>query len=124
MRKLKMLSFAVVTFAAFVFFGNVGQVRAQSMEWSGTVDDVVRIRIRNRNARAEAISGRAYYDDNYNFNGRAPRDNASVRVNKRDGRGKIYVVEQPNRRNNFTTVVEIVDKKGGPDRYRFTLEWN
>lgn len=119
-----MTAFAIAVFAAFVFLGNVETVRAQSMQWSGTVDDVVQIRIRNRNARAITMSGRGYNDDNANFNGRAPRDNANVSVDKQDGRGKIYIVQQPNRRNNFTTIVEIVDKKGGPDRYRFTLNWN
>ncbi len=126
MRNLKIIAFAVAVFAATVFFGNVETVRAQrgSMEWRGTVDDVVQIRIRNRNARSRAISGRAYNDDNFSFNGRAPRQNASVSVDKRDGRGQVFIVQQPNRRNNFTTIVQIVDKKGGPDRYRFTLNWN
>jgi hypothetical protein len=126
MRSLKMIVFAVAFFTAAVFFGNVGTVRAQSgsMEWRGTVDDVVQIRIRNRNARSRAISGRAYNDDDFSFNGRAPRQNANVSVDKRDGRGQIFIVQQPNRRNNFTTIVQIVDKKGGPDRYRFTLNWN
>ena len=119
-----MLAFAVAVFAGAVFFGNVGEARAQSMEWRGTVDDVVQIRIRNRNARSKAISGREYNDDSFSFNGRAPRENANVSVDKRDGRGQIFVVQQPNRRNNFTTIVQIVDKKGGPDRYRFTLNWN
>ncbi len=126
MRNLKTMIFAVAVFTAAVFFGNVGTARAQSgsMEWRGTVDDVVQIRIRNRNARSRAISGRAYNDDDFSFNGRAPRQNANVSVDKRDGRGQIFIVQQPNRRNNFTTIVQIVDKKGGPDRYRFTLNWN
>ncbi len=126
MKKLKMTAFAVTVFAAAVFFGNVETVRAQSgsMEWRGTVDDVVQIRIRNRNARSRTISGRQYNDDNFHFNGRAPRGNAGISVDKRDGRGRVYIVQQPNRRNNFTTIVQIVDKKGGPDRYRFTLNWN
>ncbi len=126
MRNLKMIAFAVAVFAATMFLGNVGTVRAQSssMEWRGTVDDVVQIRIRNRNARSRAISGRAYNDDNFSFNGRAPRENANVSVDKRDGRGQVFIVQQPNRRNNFTTIVQIVDKKGGADRYRFTLSWN
>jgi hypothetical protein len=126
MRNLKTMIFAVAVFTAAVFFGNVGTARAQSgsMEWRGTVDDVVQIRIRNRNARSRAISGRAYNDDDFSFNGRAPRQNANVSVDKRDGRGQIFIVQQPNRRNNFTTIVQIVDKKGGPDRYRFTLVWN
>jgi len=126
MRNLKTMIFAVAVFTAAVFFGNVGTARAQSgsMEWRGTVDDVVQIRIRNRNARSKAISGRAYNDDNFSFNGRAPRQNANVSVDKRDGRGQVLIVQQPNRRNNFTTIVQIIDKKGGADRYRFTLNWN
>ncbi len=126
MRNLKTIVFAVAVFAPAVFFGNVETVRAQSgsMQWRGTVDDVVQIRIRNRNARSKAISGRAYNDDNFSFNGRAPRQNANVSVDKRDGRGQVLIVQQPNRRNNFTTIVQIIDKKGGADRYRFTLNWN
>lgn len=84
----------------------------------------MQISIRNRNARGTTVSGRGYNDDNFSFSGRAPRDRGSASVDKRDGRGKIYIVQQPNRRNNFTTIVEIVDKKGGPDRYRFTVNWN
>ena len=126
MRNLKMMSFAIAVFAAFVFCGNIETVRAQSgsMEWRGTVDDVVQIRIRNRNARATTISGRAYNDDNFSFNGRPARRNADVRVEKTRGRGRVFIVQQPNRRNNFTTIVQIIDKKGGADRYRFTLNWN
>ena len=128
MKNLKMLVFALAVFGAAVFFGNVQNVHAQrgggSMEWSGTVDDVTQIVIRNRNARTRHISGRFYNDSNFDFNGRAPRQNVDVRVDKRDGRGKIYIVQQPNRRNNFTTIVQIEDNKGGADRYRFTLYWD
>ncbi len=57
MRNLKTIVFAVAVFTSAVFFGNVGTVCAQSgsMEWRGTVDDVVQIRIRNRNARSKAV---------------------------------------------------------------------
>jgi len=126
MKNLKMIAFAIAVFAAVTLFGNVEPIHAQSgsMEWRGTVDDVVQIRIRNRNARTRHIGGRAYNDDNYNFNGRAPRQNVNVRVNKRDGRGRVFIVQQPNRRNNFTTIVQIDDSKAGADRYRFTLSWD
>lgn len=121
-----MAAFALAVFGAVVFFGNVEAVRAQSgsMEWRGTVDDVVQVRIRNRNADTNSISGRAYYDADYNFDGRPPRRNADVRVEKRDGRGRVFIIQQPSRRNNFTTIVQIVDSKGGADRYRFVLYWD
>ena len=126
MKNLKLMTFAVSIFAAAVFFGNVETIRAQSgsMEWRGTVDDVVQIRIRNRNAQTRHVSGREYYDADFSFNGRAPRRNSNVRVDKRDGRGRVFIVQQPNRRNNFTTLVQIVDSKGGTDRYRFNLYWD
>ena len=116
--------FAVAVFAAAVFFGNVESVRAQSMEWRGTVDDVIQIRIRNRNARVQQVSGQSTTDDNFSFNGRASRDGGNARVSKRNGRGKVFIVQQPNRRNNWTTIVQIDDSKGGADRYRFTLYWD
>lgn len=126
MRNLKMIAFAIIILAAAMFWGNVGTVRAQSgsMEWSGTVDDVVMIRIQNQKARSRIISGRAYNDDNFSFEGRSPRQNAIVKVDKRDGRGLVFVVQQPTRRNNFTTFVQIVDKKGGADRYQFLVYWD
>ncbi len=81
MKNLKMIAFAVAVFTAVTVFGNVETIRAQSgsMQWSGTVDDVIQIRIRNRNARTRHVSGRAYNDANYNFNGRAPRQNCKCR---------------------------------------------
>jgi hypothetical protein len=126
MKKIKLMVFAVAIFAATVFCGNVGTASAQngSMEWRGTVDDVIQIRIRNRNAQTRHISGREYFDADFNFDGRAPRQNANLRVEKRDGRGRVFIVQQPNRRNNFTTLIQIVDSKGGADRYRFTLYWD
>ncbi len=126
MKILKKLFFVTAVLMTFVFWGSTENVYAQSgsMEWSGTVDDVIQIRIRNRNARTQHISGRAYYDADFYFNGRAPRQNARARVDKRDGRGRVFIVEQPNRRNNWTTIVQITDNKGGPDRYRFTLYWD
>lgn len=126
MKNLKMFGFMFVMFAAAMFYGAVGNVHAQrgSVEWSGTVDDTVQIRIRNGNVRTRVLTGQAYNDENYNFNGREPRRNDNVSVNKRDGRGRVYVVQQPNRQNNFTTIIQIIDSKGGADRYRFTATWN
>lgn len=124
MKNLTKIIFAFAVFGGAVFFANVESARAQAMEWSGTVDDRIQIKIRNRNARTEHISGRAYYDSNFNFDGRAPRNNSYARVDKEDGRGKVFIVQQPSRRNNFTTIVQIEDTKGGADRYRFRVVWD
>lgn len=125
MKKLQILTFAVAVFAATVLFGGAQNTFAQdsSMQWRGTVDDTVQIRIRRNRADTISISGRPYDDSRYNFDGRAPRDNAQARVEKEEGRGRITVVQQPRRRNNYTTIIEIVDNKGGADRYKFNVYW-
>ncbi len=129
MKNLRIFGFMVFVFAFAVFYGAVGDANAQrrgggSLEWSGTVDDTVQIRIRNNNARTRVLNGRDYNDDNYNFNGSQPRRNSDIRVEKSEGRGRISVIQQPNRDNNFTTIIQISDPKGGADRYRFTAYWN
>ena len=124
---MKKFGFIVALFAGVFFFGNVENASAQesgSLDWRGTVDDSIQIVIRNRNARIRHISGRFIDNARISFDGRAPRNNTEVRVEKREGRGRVFIVQRPNRRNNFTTIVQIDDPKGGTDRYRFTLYWD
>lgn len=126
MKLLRKFFYLTAVLAAFFVFGSLENVKAQnsSMDWRGTVDDVIQIRIRNRNARTQHISGREYFDSNFNFNGRAGRQGAQARVDKRNGRGRVQIIQQPSRRNNWTTIVQVSDTKGGPDRYRFTVYWD
>jgi hypothetical protein len=122
---MKKIVFSIAVLSGIIFWGNLGEISAQAgrMEWRGTVDDVVQIRIRNRRANVRTVSGTAYYDDNASFSDPLPRRRVTVSVDKRDGRGEVFVVQQPNARNNFTAIVQIVDKKGSRDRYRFILTW-
>jgi hypothetical protein len=99
-------------------------VQDWDMTWSGRVDDRVQIRVSGRSARARVISGQRLRSVNSNFRNSLPRRSVNVRVNKRDGRGSVRVVEQPNSRNNYTAVIEIDDDKGGADYYRFELSWD
>lgn len=129
MKNLKTFGFMAFAFAAILFFGSVGEANAQrrgsgSVDWSGTVDDTVQITIRNGNVRTRVMNGRDYNDENYNFDGRAPRRDMDIRIDKRNGRGNVSVIQHPNRRNNFTTIIQIRDPKGGADRYRFTAYWD
>ncbi|HEY0428644.1 MAG TPA: hypothetical protein VGC76_12760 [Pyrinomonadaceae bacterium] len=122
---MKKLAFAAAVLTAIILFGGSENARAQSgtMEWRGSVDDTVQVIVRGRNATTNTLSGSETNDDRASFNGRLPRDNTRVWVNKTNGRGRVYIVQQPNRRNNFTAIIQIVDNKGGRDRYSFTLSW-
>ena len=122
---MKKIFFGFAVFAAMFLIGNVEDVKAQSVVWRGTVDDVVELRIRRQNIQVRTISGRTYNNGSYDFDGGGiNRNSDDVRVDRENGRGRVYIVQRPNRRNNWTTVVRIEDKKGGADRYRVRVTWN
>ena len=123
---MKKIVFGLFVLTALMLFAGSEKASAQSgsMEWRGTVDDTVQVIIRGRRATTNTLSGSETYDGQANFNGRMPKENVRVYVNKNNGRGKVFVVQQPNRRNNYTTIIQIVDNKGGKDRYSFTVSWD
>lgn len=147
MKVFRTLGFFSAVFLMVLFFAAFTETQAQrsrqgSMEWSGTVDDRVNLIIRGRNVRVETVSGRQYGNGRYDFdresddrNGRNADWNdrrggdrrwerSRAYVQKEDGRGNVRIIQQPNRRNNYTTIIQIRDEKGGPDRYRIRVEWD
>lgn len=94
-----------------------------SMTWRGSVDDTVRVSIRGRSAVTRTLRGQATVGVNFNFNEALPRRSVYVRVDKRNGRGSVRVIQQPTSRNNYTAIVEIRDSSGGRDGYVFDLNW-
>lgn len=87
----------------------------------GTADFLIqgsRIRFENRSGRQPTDEGSEYG---------SPLPGAPVsnlRVDKRDGRGRISVVEQPSIQNGFTLRLRIDDPKGGDDRYHARITWS
>jgi hypothetical protein len=97
--------------------------RSGRMTWRGRVDDDVRITIRGGTADVETIGGTPYYDAQPNFSGSLPSRRVNVKLEKRRGRGEIYIEQQPSRENNFAVVVRIKDPRGGASDYEFDLIW-
>ena len=91
--------------------------------WRGTVDDVVRLEIRNRGIEAVTISGRAYNNGTFSFTSPLPTRNVSVSVDKKSGRGSVEVIQQPSRNNDYTAIVEIRDRDGGAKDYQLEIYW-
>ncbi len=94
-----------------------------TLSWNGRVDNRVNIIMRGGTIRTETVSGRNLGQGTHNLNGVLPRRQASVTVNKLDGRGTAFVTQQPSRANNYTTIVQISDTKRGADNYRLQINW-
>ena len=92
--------------------------------WRGTVDNVVRVTIQGKNLYSQTISGRDYGEGTYSFTAPLPSDNNSqIGVDKKGGRGNVAIIQQPNRSNNYTAIIEIRDGDGGAREYNLEIYW-
>jgi hypothetical protein len=94
-----------------------------NLNWKGTVDDEVQLVIRGNSVEIKTISGQTYSNANYNFTSPLPNRKVNVEVDKKKGRGKVRILQQPNRDNDFTTVIQIQDKDGGAKDYELEIYW-
>ena len=95
-----------------------------NVSWSGRVDNRVNVIIQGANVRSEDITNSGFQQGYQNINGVLPRRNASVTVNKTEGRGSAMVIQQPSRENAYTAIVQVSDNKSGSDNYRLDINWD
>jgi hypothetical protein len=93
-----------------------------TIDWSGRVDSRVNIVIRGNDIENQIVAGR-FVQGSQNMNGVLPRRNATVSVTKLEGRGTAFVIQQPNRSNNFTAIVQVSDPRNSDDEYRLQIRW-
>jgi hypothetical protein len=93
------------------------------MSWRGRVDDYVELRIQGNRVRSIERGGAPTYNEQASFSNPLPRADVRVDLKKRDGRGRVSLLEQPSRYNNYTAVIRIDDNKGGADDYEIEMQW-
>ena len=93
-------------------------------EFKGRIDGTVILRLRGNRLFAETVSAAPPKLDWFEFSQPLPAGTLKkIELDKKDGRGKVVLLERPWAQNQFTAVVQISDPKGGADNYRFKLEW-
>jgi hypothetical protein len=93
-------------------------------EYRGRVDGSVIFRIRGNRVLAEAESGQPTEVERFSFSQPLPAMKMrEVRVERKDGRGDVTLIEIPWDGNGYTAVVRVSDSRGGDDRYHFRLNW-
>ncbi|MBI1352923.1 MAG: hypothetical protein GC160_01155 [Acidobacteria bacterium] len=71
-----------------------------------------------------SLSGRPPRDAGSEYRKEIPRGRMlGLRLEQRDGRGRMWIEEEPSARNNWTMVVRVSDPKGGEDRYHARITW-
>ncbi len=89
------------------------------------VDGSVDFFIRGGEIRFQVRSGAPPRDEGSEYRQELPRgETLNLRLEQRDGRSPIRIVEEPSRRNNYTLILSIEDAEGGADRYHARITWD
>lgn len=104
-------------------YGAPGYTGPGTMTWRGRIDDYVELTIQGNRAYSRERRGAPTYNERYNFSNPLPRSDVRVFVKKRDGRGRVQLLQQPNRSNGYTAIVTVDDDKGGADDYEIEVRW-
>jgi hypothetical protein len=97
--------------------------RTGRVTWRGTVDRELNLVIRSQDIEERVLSGQAYNNGRFNFTSPLPSRRVTVDAVKKSGRGTVRVLQQPNRSNDFTAVVQIFDEGGGARDYEVEISW-
>jgi len=93
------------------------------LHWSGNVDGELEIRIRNGRVTYRNISGASPTGIRVAEGRGASRTGGLVNISQSQGRGSVRVIQQPNYRNGYTTIIRVNDPQGGFGYYDFDVFW-
>ena len=88
------------------------------------VDGEIDVLLQGDAIRYHVLNGRPPVEQGSVYTQRIPRATfKKFDLDKKDGRGKVAFLEEPNAGNDYTAKLRISDRKGGDDRYHVRLEW-
>ncbi|MGZ8471545.1 MAG: hypothetical protein ACXW61_17135 [Gemmatirosa sp.] len=104
--------------------GRDGGYGAGALQWRGAVDDVVEIRVQGQRVDYVTRSGATARDVQSRVTGSGlPQRDATVSIRNSQGRGNVWVAQQPSARNGYTAVIRVQDSQGGFGYYDFQASW-
>lgn len=97
--------------------------RERILEWQGQVDREIRIQVDNRRASVLEVGSNERTRRRVNMQGSIPNRPGTLYVQVLQGRGRVDVIQQPDRGNGYTAVIRLRDPDGGAARYRIAAYW-
>jgi len=95
----------------------------QLFVWQGRVDREMRIQMSNGRASVMQIGSNERGNGNIRAASRVPNQPGIVTVQQLEGRGRVDVVQQPDSRNGYTTIIRLRDPASGAANYRVAAYW-
>lgn len=94
-----------------------------ALRWSGSVDSELEIRLSGRRFDERTLSGGATRNERSSVVDGLPRRDAQIVISQRQGRGTVYVAQQPNASNGYTAVIRVRDSQSGYGFYDFEVDY-
>lgn len=110
--------------ALLAFAGAAAFAQSPQFVWEGEVDGTSILSIRGNRVQIEDREGLPVQRQRYRFFERLPDSRLDARVEVREGRGRVRVLQQPRLDNNYTLVVSIEDRQGGSSFYSLEFYWD
>ena len=95
-----------------------------ALRWSGSVDSDLEIRLSGRRVDERVLSGGITRDARSSVIGNGlPRRDVQLVIAQHQGRGTVYVAQQPTAYNGYTAVIRVRDPQGGYGYYDFEVDY-
>ena len=103
--------------------GNWGYASGTALHWSGSVDNELEIRLQGRRFDERTLAGNQPYNQRASVVDGLPTRDVQLVVSQRQGRGSVYVAQQPSAYNGYTAVIRVKDPQGGYGYYDFDVQY-
>jgi hypothetical protein len=96
----------------------------QQFLWQGDVDGVTTLYLQANRLKVEVKEGEPVARQKYHFYDRLPQAHQDARLEVREGRGFVHIIDQPRLANQYTLAVSIEDRQPGSSHYSIALYWD
>ena len=95
----------------------------QLFVWQGRVDREMRVQMSGGRASVMQIGSNERGNGSIRAARKVPNQPGIVTVQQLEGRGRVDVVQQPDSRNGYTTIIRLRDPASGAANYRVAAYW-
>ncbi len=92
--------------------------------WQGEVDGIDVLYLRGDRLTVKANEGTPPTRQQFHFYDKLPESHQNARLEVREGRGFVHIIDQPKIENQYTLAVSIEDRQQGSSFYSIALYWD
>jgi hypothetical protein len=92
--------------------------------WQGDVDGIDVLYLRDNIVDVRIQQGAAVANERFQFFDRLPQTRQDLKLEVRQGRGYVHIIDQPRLENGYTAAISIEDRQEGRAFYSIAVYWD